>query len=115
MMLADYGAEVIKIEGPAGDDTRAWILPVEADGTGTYFASVNRNKKSDVADLKSDEGLSCARALVAGCDVVIENFRPGVMAKFGMDYQTISESRPDIVYRSIRLAGSAMHTRASPI
>ncbi len=101
MMLADYGAEVIKIEGPAGDDTRAWIPPVESDGTGTYFASVNRNKKSVVADLKSDEGLSCAGALVAGCDVVIENFRPGVMAKFGMDYQTISESRPDIVYCSI--------------
>ncbi|MEW1823805.1 CoA transferase [Arthrobacter sp. NPDC080031] len=101
MMLADYGAEVIKIEGPAGDDTRAWIPPVEADGTGTYFASVNRNKKSVVADLKSDDGLSYARALVAGCDVVIENFRPGVMAKFGLDYQTVSESRPDIVYCSI--------------
>lgn len=65
------------------------------------FASVNRNKKSVVADLKSDEGLSYARALVAGCDVVIENFRPGVMAKFGLDYQTASESQPDIVYCSI--------------
>ncbi|MEV8151038.1 CoA transferase [Arthrobacter sp. NPDC080073] len=106
MMLADYGAEVIKIEGPAGDDTRAWIPPVEADGTGTYFGSVNRNKKSVVADLKSDEGLSYARALVAGCDVVIENFRPGVMAKFGLDYQTVSESRPDIVYCSISGFGS---------
>ncbi|MFK4299866.1 crotonobetainyl-CoA:carnitine CoA-transferase CaiB-like acyl-CoA transferase [Arthrobacter sp. GAS37] len=101
MMLADYGAEVIKIEGPAGDDTRAWIPPVDAHGTGTYFASVNRNKKSVVADLKSDEGLSHARALVAGCDVVIENFRPGVMAKFGLDYQAVSEGRPDIVYCSI--------------
>ncbi|MCZ9885101.1 CoA transferase [Arthrobacter sp. B2a2-09] len=101
MMLADYGAEVIKIEGPAGDDTRAWIPPVEANGTGTYFASVNRNKRSVVADLKSDDGLSYARALVAGCDVVIENFRPGVMAKFGLDYQTVSDSRPDIVYCSI--------------
>ena len=87
MMLADYGAEVIKIEGPGGDDTRAWTPPVDADGIGTYFASVNRNKKSVVADLKSDDGLDYARALVAGCDVVIENFRPGVMAKFGLDYQ----------------------------
>ncbi|MDP9907902.1 crotonobetainyl-CoA:carnitine CoA-transferase CaiB-like acyl-CoA transferase [Arthrobacter bambusae] len=101
MMLADYGADVIKIESPAGDDTRAWVPPMDIDGTGTYFASVNRNKRSVVADLKSDEGLSYARALVAGCDVVIENFRPGVMAKFGLDYQTVSESRPDIVYCSI--------------
>ncbi|MBB6407344.1 CaiB/BaiF CoA-transferase family protein [Arthrobacter sp. AZCC_0090] len=101
MMLADYGAEVIKIEGPAGDDTRAWIPPVAADGTGTYFASVNRNKKSVVADLTSDDGLSYARDLVAGCDVVIENFRPGVMAKFGLDYQTVAKDRPDIVYCSI--------------
>ncbi|MCX2750520.1 CoA transferase [Arthrobacter sp. MI7-26] len=101
MMLADYGAEVIKIEGPAGDDTRAWIPPVAADGTGTYFASVNRNKKSVIADLTSDEGLSYARGLVAGCDIVIENFRPGVMAKFGLDYQTVAKDRPDIVYCSI--------------
>lgn len=101
MILADYGADVIKIESPAGDDTRAWVPPMDIDGTGTYFASVNRNKRSVVADLKSDEGLSYARALVAGCDVVIENFRPGVMAKFGLDYQTVSESRPDIVYCSI--------------
>jgi crotonobetainyl-CoA:carnitine CoA-transferase CaiB-like acyl-CoA transferase len=101
MMLADYGAEVIKIEGPDGDDTRAWIPPVDADGTGTYFASVNRNKRSVVADLKSEDGLSYARTLVAACDVVIENFRPGVMAKFGLDYRTVSESRPDIVYCSI--------------
>ncbi|WP_442544163.1 CaiB/BaiF CoA transferase family protein [Arthrobacter sp. KN11-1C] len=101
MMLADYGAEVIKIEGPGGDDTRAWTPPVDTDGIGTYFASVNRNKKSVVADLKSDDGLNYARALVAGCDVVIENFRPGVMARFGLDYLTVSESRPDIVYCSI--------------
>lgn len=101
MMLADYGADVIKIEGPAGDDTRAWIPPVRADGVGTYFASVNRNKRSVVADLKSAEGLNYARALVAGCDVVIENFRPGIMAKFGLDYRTVSQNRPDIVYCSV--------------
>nr|WP_310062095.1 CoA transferase [Arthrobacter ginsengisoli] len=101
MMLADYGAEVIKIESPAGDDTRAWMPPVAADGTGTYFASVNRNKKSVVSDLKTDEGLACARTLVAGCDVVVENFRPGVMAKFGLDYPSLAADRPDIVYCSI--------------
>jgi len=101
MMLADYGAEVIKIESPAGDDTRAWIPPVAADGTGTYFASVNRNKKSVVADLKTDGGLAYARALVAECDVVVENFRPGVMAKFGLDYESLTAERPDLVYCSI--------------
>lgn len=101
MMLADYGAEVIKIESPAGDDTRAWIPPVGADGTSTYFASVNRNKQSVVADLKSEDGLAYARALVADCDVVIENFRPGVMAKFGLDYQILVTERPELVYCSI--------------
>lgn len=100
MMLAEYGAEVIKIES-RGDDTRAWIPPVAADGAGTYFASVNRNKKSVIAGLTSDDGVSYARGLVAGCDVVIENFRPGVMAKYGLDYQTVAKDRPDIVYCSI--------------
>lgn len=106
MLLGDYGAEVIKIESPAGDDTRAWVPPVDADGTGTYFASINRNKKSVVANLKTADGLAYARALVAGCDVVVENFRPGVMAKFGLDYRTLVQDRPDIVYCSISGFGS---------
>jgi crotonobetainyl-CoA:carnitine CoA-transferase CaiB-like acyl-CoA transferase len=101
MQLADFGADVIKVESPAGDDTRSWVPPVDADGTGTYFSSVNRNKKSVIADLKTPEGLAYARDLVAECDVVVENFRPGVMAKFGLDYATLSQSRPDLVYCSI--------------
>lgn len=101
MMLADFGAEVIKIESPAGDDTRAWVPPVDQHGQGTYFASVNRNKKSVVADLKTDEGLAYARELVSQCDVVVENFRPGIMARFGLDYQTLSIERPELVYCSI--------------
>jgi crotonobetainyl-CoA:carnitine CoA-transferase CaiB-like acyl-CoA transferase len=101
MQLADFGADVIKVESPAGDDTRSWVPPVDTDGTGTYFSSVNRNKKSVVADLKTPEGLSYARDLVAESDVVVENFRPGVMAKFGLDYATLSKSRPDLVYCSI--------------
>lgn len=106
MMLADYGAEVIKIESPAGDDTRAWVPPMAPDGTGTYFASVNRNKKSVVADLKTDEGLAYARALAAGCDVVIENYRPGVMSKFGLDYPSLAQSQPELIYCSISGFGS---------
>lgn len=101
MQLADFGAEVIKIESPAGDDTRSWVPPVDADGTGTYFSSVNRNKKSVIADLKTPEGLSYARNLIAECDVVVENFRPGVMAKFGLDYPSLQPSQPGLVYCSI--------------
>ncbi len=101
MMMADFGAEVIKIESPSGDDTRTWIPPVDAHGQGTYFGSVNRNKKSVVADLKTIEGLDYARALIAECDVVVENFRPGVMAKFGLDYRTLAAEKPALVYCSI--------------
>lgn len=101
MMLADFGAEVIKIESPAGDDTRAWVPPVDEHGQGTYFASVNRNKKSVVVDLKTRNGLAYARELVSQCDVVVENYRPGIMAKFGLDYQTLSAERPELVYCSI--------------
>lgn len=101
MQLADFGAEVIKIESPSGDDTRSWVPPVDADGTGTYFSSVNRNKRSVVADLKTPEGLTYARDLIADCDVVVENFRPGVMAKFGLDYETLAKDHPHIVYCSI--------------
>jgi crotonobetainyl-CoA:carnitine CoA-transferase CaiB-like acyl-CoA transferase len=106
MLLADYGAEVIKVESPGGDDTRAWIPPLDEWGAGTYFASVNRNKKSVVADFKTEDGLSYARHLVAGCDVVVQNFRPGVMAKFGLDYESLAQDRPDIIYCSISGFGS---------
>ncbi|MCH8565276.1 CoA transferase [Nesterenkonia sp. LB17] len=101
MLLADFGAEVIKIESPTGDDTRAWVPPVDTDGTGTYFSSVNRNKKSVLADLKTPEGLAYALELVSSCHVVVENFRPGVMAKFGLDYRTLALEQPDLIYCSI--------------
>ncbi|WP_267278744.1 CaiB/BaiF CoA transferase family protein [Arthrobacter sp. CDRTa11] len=106
MMLADFGAEVIKIESPAGDDTRAWVPPVDGQGQGTYFASVNRNKKSVVVDLKTEDGVAYARELVSECDVVVENFRPGIMAKFGLDYPTLAAERPELVYCSISGFGS---------
>jgi crotonobetainyl-CoA:carnitine CoA-transferase CaiB-like acyl-CoA transferase len=107
-MLADYGAEGITIEGPAGDYTRAWIPPVAADGMGTYFASVNRNKKSVIAALKSGDGFSYARGAGRRLRRRQENFRPGVMAKFGLDYQTLAEDRPDIVYCSISRFGAGV-------
>ncbi len=85
MMLADFGADVIKIESPDGDDTRAWTPPVDASGQSTYFGAVNRNKRSVVCDLRTPEGLAEARAIAATADVIVENFRPGVMDRYGLD------------------------------
>ncbi len=106
MMLADFGADVLKVESPAGDDTRSWVPPVDEHGVGTYFSSVNRNKRSVVCDLRTEEGLARAREIALAADVVIENFRPGVMQRFGLDYKTLSEQRPDLVYCSITGFGS---------
>ena len=101
MMLADFGADVIKIEHPAGDDTRAWVPPVDANGMGSYFASVNRNKRSIVCDLRTEAGLAEALSIALAADVVIENFRPGVMEKYGLDDASLRLERPDLVYCSI--------------
>ena len=101
MMLADFGADVIKIESPAGDDTRQWKPPVDADGNSTYFASVNRNKRSVVCDLKTEEGLARAREIALSADIVVENFRTGVMAKFGLDAETLRAENPALIYCSI--------------
>jgi crotonobetainyl-CoA:carnitine CoA-transferase CaiB-like acyl-CoA transferase len=106
MLLADLGAEVIKIERPGvGDDTRAWGPPW-ANGQATYFQGVNRNKQSVAIDLRTSEGLAAARALAAQADVVVENFRPGVMARLGLDYETLSRTNPRLVYCSISGFGS---------
>ncbi|MGW9630620.1 CaiB/BaiF CoA transferase family protein [Agromyces sp. NPDC055520] len=101
MMLADFGADVVKIEPPAGDDTRHWRPPVDATGQSTYFGSVNRNKRSVALDLTDAAGLAEARRLAGSADVVIENFRPGVMDRFGLSYESVRESNPGVVYCSI--------------
>ena len=101
MLLADFGADVIKVESPSGDDTRGWLPPVDAAGRSTYFGGVNRNKRSVVLDLADDAGLAEARRLAASADVVVENFRPGVMARFGLDYAGVRASNPGVVYCSI--------------
>jgi crotonobetainyl-CoA:carnitine CoA-transferase CaiB-like acyl-CoA transferase len=101
MLMADLGAEVIKIERPGtGDDTRAWGPPW-ADGQATYFQGLNRNKQSVTIDLTTQGGLAEARDLAARADVVVENFRPGVMARLGLDYETLRETNPRLVYCSI--------------
>lgn len=101
MLLADFGADVVKIEPPAGDDTRHWHPPIDALGQATYFGSVNRNKRSVALDLTDAAGLDEARRLAASADVVIENFRPGVMERFGLSFDAVRAVNPGVVYCSI--------------
>ena len=95
MILADLGAEVIKVEPPGGDKTRR--LPGLGIG---FFRTFNRNKKSVVIDIATPEGQAAAGDLIGECDVVIENFRPGLMRDFGLDYDTLSRRYPRLVYAS---------------
>lgn len=106
MLLADMGADVIKVEGPGGDDTRTWMPPTR-DGVATYYLSVNRNKRSVALDLKDPEDLALARELTARADVMIENFKPGGLRRFGLDYDTVSAANPGLVYASISGFGTA--------
>ena len=105
MLLADLGADVIKVEDPAhGDDTRQWGPPwvgVGADAASAYFLSVNRNKRSLTLNLKSDAGQDMARRLVAQSQIVVENFKPGQMARFGLGYAELAALNPALVYCSI--------------
>src|SRR6476659_6306896 len=105
MLMADLGAEVIKVEGPAGDDTRSWSPPVR-DGVATYFLGVNRNKRSIALDLTHADDAAAAQELARRADVVIENFRPGGLARFSLDYDTVSAGNPRVVYASISGFGS---------
>lgn len=105
MLLGDMGADVVKIEPPAGDSMRAW--PPMTHGYSENFASLNRNKRSLVLDLKSPEGNDAARALLAGADVVIENNRPGVMRRLGLDHDSARELNARIVYCSISAFGQS--------
>jgi crotonobetainyl-CoA:carnitine CoA-transferase CaiB-like acyl-CoA transferase len=102
MTLADLGAEVTKVERPgSGDDTRSWGPPHDDAGEATYFQAVNRNKRSVVLDLQDPEDLAETRRLALAADVVVENFRPGLMAKLGLDHETLAAGNPRLVYCSI--------------
>lgn len=101
MMLADLGAEVLKVEAPGvGDDTRQWGPPF-IEGESTYFLSVNRNKKSLTLNLKSPQGQEVLRSLVQWADVLVENFRPGTMERLGFGYEQLKEMNPRLIYCSI--------------
>ncbi|MFZ9706173.1 MAG: CaiB/BaiF CoA transferase family protein [Ilumatobacteraceae bacterium] len=106
MLLADMGATVIKVEGPAGDDTRTWVPPTK-DGVATYYMSINRNKKSIVLDYSKPEDRALAVELARRADIALENMKPGGMAKFGLDYESLSKVNPRLIYLSISGFGTA--------
>ncbi|MEU7069748.1 CoA transferase [Streptomyces narbonensis] len=111
MLLADLGADVIKIERPgSGDDTRAWGPPF-AGGEATYFLGVNRNKRSIELDLTDLEDLATAHAIVERADVLVENFRPGTMGKLGLGYEDVRAANPGLVYCSVTGFGTAEGAR----
>ena len=101
LMLGDYGADVIKIEIPgAGDDTRHWGPPFVGEES-AYFLSINRNKRSLTLNFKDPEAIKIFLQLAKDADVIVENFTPGVMTRFGLDYETVKGVNPKIVYCSI--------------
>jgi crotonobetainyl-CoA:carnitine CoA-transferase CaiB-like acyl-CoA transferase len=100
LALADLGAEVLKVEAPGtGDETR--LFPPFRENESHYFLSVNRGKKSIVIDLKTDAGVALVKDLAAKCDILIENFRPGVMDRLGLGYETLSAANPRLIYCAI--------------
>ncbi|MBS1891244.1 MAG: CoA transferase [Actinobacteria bacterium] len=115
MMLADFGAEVTKVERPGGgDETRSWGPPYDERGEATYFQSVNRNKESVVLDLSSEEGVAELRRRAREADVLVENFRPGLMADKGLGFETLRAENPRLVYCSITGFGSGEGGAALP-
>jgi crotonobetainyl-CoA:carnitine CoA-transferase CaiB-like acyl-CoA transferase len=99
--LADLGADVIKVESPEGDETRGWGPPFAPDGAAAYFHAANRGKRSVALDFRKEPDLALARRLARGADVLVENFRVGSLAKFGLDHAAVSADNPGIVYCSV--------------
>jgi len=113
MVLGDLGAEVIKVEPPEGDETRGWGPPF-AGGESAYYLCVNRNKRGMVINLKTDEGLEIMRGLVRQSDVLVENFRPGTLARFALDFESAAALNPHLIYCSITGFGQTGPLRDRP-
>ncbi len=113
MVLGDLGADVIKVEPPEGDETRGWGPPF-AEGESAYYLCVNRNKRGIVINLKTDEGKKILRDLALQSDVLVENFRPGTLEKFGLDFATLHELNPKLIYCSITGFGQTGSMRDKP-
>ncbi|MCH1881354.1 CoA transferase [Agrococcus sp. ARC_14] len=105
-ILGDFGADVIKVEAPIGDETRGW-RPPERDGVSTYYLGINRNKRDLILDFRDADDRALAQELARRADVVIENFKPGGLDKFGLDYDTVAKDNPSVVYASITGFGGA--------
>jgi formyl-CoA transferase len=113
MVLGDLGADVIKVEPPEGDETRGWGPPF-AEGESAYYLCVNRNKRGVVINLKTDEGKKILCDLALQSDVLVENFRPGILGKFGLDFETLHELNPKLIYCSITGFGQTGSMRDKP-
>jgi crotonobetainyl-CoA:carnitine CoA-transferase CaiB-like acyl-CoA transferase len=114
MLLGDLGADVIKVERPGtGDDTRAWGPPWR-DGVSTYYLALNRNKRSVVLDLAAEDDRALARALAGRADVLLESFRPGLMASWGLDGDTLRADNPRLVSCSVTAFGSGERAAGMP-
>jgi crotonobetainyl-CoA:carnitine CoA-transferase CaiB-like acyl-CoA transferase len=113
MLLGDLGATVIKVESPSGDDTRTWMPPVR-DGVATYYLAINRSKRSVTFDFKDPEDLRLAQELAARADIVVENFKPGGLKRFGLDYDAVNRRNPRIIYASISGFGAAAKGASLP-
>src|SRR5919198_10110 len=114
MILADLGADVVKVERPGvGDETRGWGPPY-AGGESAYYLSVNRGKRSCAIDLSTEEGRRLAFELCARAHVVIENFKVGTAARMGLDRASVAERNPKVVYCSITGFGSKRHQQGRP-
>jgi crotonobetainyl-CoA:carnitine CoA-transferase CaiB-like acyl-CoA transferase len=105
MLLADLGAEVVKVEGPGGDETRSWMPPVRGD-VSTYYLGINRGKRSIALNLRDEADAEVARELARRADVLIENFKPGGLTRYGLDYPSVSATNAGVVYASISGFGS---------
>jgi crotonobetainyl-CoA:carnitine CoA-transferase CaiB-like acyl-CoA transferase len=113
MVLGDLGADVIKVESPDGDETRAWGPPF-ADGESAYYLCVNRNKRSIVVDFKTAKGRDILNRLIRQSDVLVENFRPGSLARFSLDFESASALNPNLIYCSITGFGQTGPLRDKP-
>ncbi|MEX1118914.1 MAG: CaiB/BaiF CoA-transferase family protein, partial [Terrimicrobiaceae bacterium] len=116
MRLADLGARVIKVERPQGGDIcrQLYITNLGVEGDSTLFHSINRNKEGFAADLKNPDDLEAVRKLLARADVLIENFRPGVMAKLGLDYESVQKINPRLVYGTVTGYGTEGPWKTKP-
>lgn len=113
MVLGDLGADIIKVEPPEGDETRGWGPPF-AGGESAYYLCVNRNKRGMVVNLKTEDGREILRELAMQSDVLVENFRPGTLKKFGLDFETLHALNPRLIYCSISGFGQTGGLRDMP-